>query len=127
MCHRRVADSKLGSSIDEIVFPYHQPIFKRLDDKKLMDNGDKILIKYCRTSWIEDGKTTDDEVTPFVFVNDKLIAIGWSTLGGIRTFGDVNAKVRAERERQLKEDRAWQNLAESYERMCRTKVLQCGY
>ena len=55
------------------------------------EQGKKIDIHYMRSARIPDGLATDDEFTPFVFVDDKLFAVGWRTLGGPKTRGNPNA------------------------------------
>ncbi|MDT3778183.1 hypothetical protein PJI16_11510 [Nitrospira sp. MA-1] len=35
---------------------------------------------YFRSGWSQDGRLTDDELTPYLFVNDSLVAIGWNAL-----------------------------------------------
>ncbi len=48
---------------------------------------DKVRVEvYCfRSSQQPDGITTDDEFTPYIFHDGKLVAIGWTTLGGPKT------------------------------------------
>ncbi len=58
-------------------------------------DGKTIEIHYMRSARIQDGNTTDDEFTPYSFVDNTLIAIGWQALGGAKTYGDVNAAQRA--------------------------------
>jgi len=50
-------------------------------------DGKTTYIHYQRTGLVEDGRTTDDEFTPYVFENEKLIAIGWASLGGPKVLG----------------------------------------
>ena len=57
--------------------------------------GKTIEIHYMRSARIQDGNTTDDEFTPYSFVDDTLVAIGWQALGGAKTYGDVHAAQRA--------------------------------
>jgi hypothetical protein len=45
----------------------------------------RVEISYFRSSQQPDGITTDDEFTPYVFHDGKLVAIGWTTLGGPKT------------------------------------------
>ena len=45
--------------------------------------GDKVEIYYFRTARVPDGRTTDDELIPYLFIDDKLHAIGWTA---VRTF-----------------------------------------
>tara|TARA_E500000178_G_C16724689_1_gene618763 strand:- start:148 stop:642 length:495 start_codon:yes stop_codon:yes gene_type:complete len=47
-----------------------------------MKDGKTMYIHYQRTSHVSDGRNTDDEFTPYVFENNKLVAIGWAHLGG---------------------------------------------
>ena len=47
-----------------------------------MKDGKTIYIHYQRTAHVNDGRNTDDEFTPYVFENNKLVAIGWAHLGG---------------------------------------------
>ncbi len=53
------------------------------------NNGKKIEIYYYRSGWTKDGLLTDDELTPYVFVNGKLDAIGWTALGGAKSHGQI--------------------------------------
>ena len=63
------------------------PIFQKTDDRREADSfvlpdGRIAYIFYMRSSHIADGRLTDDELTPYSFVNDQLVAIGWQALGG---------------------------------------------
>ena len=49
-------------------------------------DGSNFYVHFQRTRFIEDGNTTDDEFTPYVFANNVLIEIGWVTLQP-NTFG----------------------------------------
>ena len=61
---------------------------RKLPDRFERD-GKRIFIFYARSGDQPDGLTTDDEFTPYVFENGKLAAIGWATLGGPKTQGQV--------------------------------------
>ena len=41
--------------------------------------GTLIEIYYMRTGLTNDGRNTDDEFTPYFFVNGKLLAVGWNS------------------------------------------------
>ncbi len=56
---------------------------RKRPDRFLRD-GVKVEIYYFRTAWHDDGLTTDDEFTPYVFHDDRLVAIGWHAIGGPR-------------------------------------------
>jgi hypothetical protein len=56
-----------------------------------MKDGKRIEIYYARSGWVADGLTTDDEYTPYIFVDDVLAEIGWQALGGAKTRGDAAA------------------------------------
>lgn len=45
----------------------------------------RVEVYYFRSSQQPDGITTDDEFTPYIFHDGKLVAIGWTTLGGPKT------------------------------------------
>jgi hypothetical protein len=47
-----------------------------------------VEIYYFRTGWTRDGKSTDDEFTPYLFRNGRLASIGWQALGGPKTVGE---------------------------------------
>jgi hypothetical protein len=64
--------------------------WKRPADQYMVDQ-DRYYVYYHRTSWTQDGAVTDDEFTPYVFKNDKLVAIGWQSLGGPKTVGNAAA------------------------------------
>lgn len=49
-----------------------------------------VEILYARSGWYRDGLSTDDEYTPYIFHNGELVAIGWATLGGVKTRGSNN-------------------------------------
>ena len=42
-----------------------------------------------RTGRQPDGLTTDDEFTPYIFNNGKLVGIGWHLIGGPKTQGQA--------------------------------------
>jgi hypothetical protein len=46
-------------------------------------------ILYFRSGWNSDGLTTDDEFTPYVFNDGKLVAVGWQSLGGAKSQGQA--------------------------------------
>ena len=43
--------------------------------------GVSVEIYYMRSGWQPDGLITDDEFTPYLFNDNKLVGIGWSALG----------------------------------------------
>jgi hypothetical protein len=49
---------------------------------KFVRDGKNVEIYYMRSGWVQDGRTTDDEFTPYVFENGVLKSIGWEALGG---------------------------------------------
>ena len=57
--------------------------------ERFTQEGNYIEIHYFRSGWTSDGLVTDDEMTPYVFVNDRLSSVGWSALGGPKTHGKV--------------------------------------
>jgi len=47
-----------------------------------IENGVLVEIHYLRTGRQPDGFTTDDEFTPYIFNDGRLVGIGWKLLGG---------------------------------------------
>ncbi len=57
------------------------PEYGKLPEKYKKDN--KIYeIYYMRSLRQADGYTTDDEFTPYLFIDSQLESIGWSGIGG---------------------------------------------
>lgn len=52
-------------------------------------DGVLVEVLYFRSGWQSDGLTTDDEFTPYLFNDGKLVAIGWATLGGPKSHGQT--------------------------------------
>ena len=59
---------------------------------RFVENGQTVFIYYARTGRQPDGLTTDDEFTPYVFRDRKLVAIGWTTLDGPKTQGQARSQ-----------------------------------
>ena len=76
----------LGMSFSQAssILPYAQKTDSYIKDGKRVD------ILYIRSDWISDGKTTDDELTPYIFEDQILVGIGWTMLGGAKTSGTPN-------------------------------------
>lgn len=59
-------------------------------------DGVLVEILYFRSGWqASDGILTDDEFTPYLFKDGKLVAVGWITLGGPKTQAQVRAPAPA--------------------------------
>ena len=63
------------------------------NEDKYMKEGIAVEIIYFRSGWNSDGLTTDDEFTPYIFNDDKLVAIGWQVLGGAKTQGQARDSI----------------------------------
>ena len=83
-----LGDSK--SNVLSKLIPLHAKLFtsELKPAEQFSRNGDSFYIHYQRSSRIPDGRATDDEFTPFIFVNNKLTEIGWITLQP-KTFGQA--------------------------------------
>jgi hypothetical protein len=57
--------------------------------EKYMKDGVLVEIYFLRSGLQSDGITTDDEFTPYIFNNGKLVGLGWSMLGGAKSHGKV--------------------------------------
>jgi len=60
---------------------------KRLE--KYIKEGVLVEIYYVRTGRQADGLTTDDEFTPYIFNDHKLVAIGWTAIGAPKSYGQT--------------------------------------
>lgn len=58
---------------------------QRKAPEMFVKDGRKTEIYYFRTLSQGDSLLTDDEFTPYVFEDEKLVAIGWAYLGGPKT------------------------------------------
>ena len=85
---------KLGDSKEEVL-ALLQPTQQNLSGSSskspeaYVQDGNTIEIYYFRSGRQPDGITTDDEFTPYTFMNGKLTGIGWSVLGGAKSHGQV--------------------------------------
>lgn len=61
---------------------------KKQPDRYIKD-GVYVEIIYFKSGWQSDGLTTDDEFTPYIFNDEKLVAIGWVTLNGAKSQGQA--------------------------------------
>lgn len=64
--------------------------------ERFKKDGKEVLILFYRSGWQDDGITTDDEFTPYIFEDGVLKAIGWTPLGGPKTQGQVKPEVNVE-------------------------------
>ena len=93
--YNAVADRvQLGDSRDyvlSILNPTQEgiPQGNRKNPDKYIKNNVLVEIYYFRTGRQPDDLTTDDEFTPYLFNNEKLVAIGWHVLGGPKSVGQV--------------------------------------
>ena len=94
--NNRKHEVKLGDNINKAL-----PILNNIQStvpsswlrpaEQYLEGGKRFYIHYQRTGHTEDGILTDDELTPYVFVDDTLVAVGWAALGGPKTFGNAAA------------------------------------
>ncbi len=64
------------------------PSGRKPPDRYIKD-GVAVDIYYYRSRRQPDGLTTDDEFTPYVFNDGKLVAIGWASIGGPKSVGQA--------------------------------------
>jgi hypothetical protein len=85
----QIGDSK--QRVLALLEPTQSPLKAKLrrEPHRYERRGAAIEIHYFRSGWYVDGKTTDDEFTPYVFKDGKLVSIGWRTLTGSRTWARV--------------------------------------
>jgi hypothetical protein len=95
--HEKAGRVKIGDSKEaalQILVPTQEglPPSTRRPPEAYKDGDDTVEIYYFRTGWTRDGRTTDDEFTPYVFKNGILQAVGWTTLGGPKTHSGLMGK-----------------------------------
>jgi len=80
--------------VNEILKPSQQRL--RNTEIKHSDIYEKegvlVEILYFRSGWQNDGLTTDDEFTPYLFNDGKLVAVGWAVLGGPKSQGQTTSE-----------------------------------
>lgn len=87
---------QLGDSIEKVTSllePLQQqmPASARKTPERFLKDGMNVYVYYARSGRQPDGLTTDDEFTPYVFHDGKLVAIGWTMLGGPKTHGQATS------------------------------------
>lgn len=88
---------QLGQSKEyalSVLLPTQESLPAKLKKRpeQYIKDGVKVEIYYIRSLHQSDGLTTDDEFIPYVFNDGKLVAIGWSTLGGPKTQGQTTPR-----------------------------------
>jgi hypothetical protein len=72
-----------------LILPTQEPLKEysgfRKPPEKYMKKDVLVEIYFVMSNHQHDGIKTDDEFTPYVFNNGKLVGIGWSILGGPST------------------------------------------
>lgn len=86
----------LGDSKDEvlaILLPTQVNVPRNSKKKpdRYLKNGVNVEIFYMRTGRQPDGITTDDEFTPYIFNDGKLVGIGWALIGGPKSHGQARS------------------------------------
>ncbi len=81
---------QLGDSKEKVLAAFEKaqntlPAEVRRSPEKYTEGGVSVEIYYFRSSRTPDYVSTDDEYTPYIFNDDRLVAIGWATLGGPKT------------------------------------------
>ena len=78
---------KLGMAKPQVI-SILEPSQSRLKNTDIkhpdMYNKDGVFIEivYFRSGWQKDGIITDEEFTPYLFHDGKLVSVGWALLGG---------------------------------------------
>lgn len=116
-----VGDDKVITitKLNEVQKPFYQHIPGREIDSLQLKNGKPVDIYYMRIAWYPDDLQTDDEYTPYIFVDDKLAAVGWDILGGAKTKHDperVEQYNRMQLEMALQRAAIYNRMADSLNR-----------
>jgi len=68
----------------------------RKTSEQFSRDGHLYQIDYYRSGWQQDGLTTDDEFTPYLFVDERLVAVGWQALYSYRGSSDSTSDLPPE-------------------------------
>lgn len=49
----------------------------RRGDERYLEGDSEVVIQYYRSGWRSDGRNTDDEYTPYLYRDGRLVSIGW--------------------------------------------------
>ena len=88
---------KLGMTKDEVV-KILSPSQSRLENTEIkhpdMYNEKDVFVEiiYFRSGWQKDGIITDEEFTPYLFHDGKLVSVGWAKLGGAKSHAQSQPK-----------------------------------
>ena len=53
---------------------------ERRPDERFRQDTREVLVRYYRSGWQPDGRLTDNEYTPYLFVDGRLVGVGWLPL-----------------------------------------------
>jgi hypothetical protein len=88
----------IGDS-EQKVLALLQPTQKGLPAKALkkpeqyLEDSGLQEVYYFRSSRTPDGMTTDDEFTPYIFENRKLVAVGWNALQRLKEHDQMGSLI----------------------------------
>ncbi len=97
--HEKISSSiELGDSIKSVLPKLNNAMRGLSSDRKkrsdqYIKRGVRVEIHYARSLRQPDDLTTDDEFTPYVFNDGVLVAIGWRTIGGVKSQGQSPTSV----------------------------------
>ncbi|MEM1434302.1 MAG: hypothetical protein AAGG11_09630 [Pseudomonadota bacterium] len=57
---------------------------ERRPDEVFRNNSQEVLVRYYRSGWQPDGRLTDNEYTPYLFIDQTLVSVGWLPLRELR-------------------------------------------
>lgn len=72
--------------------------------EKAIGEKSTVEIYFFRSTRIPDGRTTDDEFTPYTFTDGVLTGIGWTLLGGPKSVGQEESSVHVNVENKPRRD-----------------------
>ena len=76
----KVGDSKQKSLGLLLPTQTELPAHLRKFPESIINDGKLFEVYYIRSGWVRDGLTTDEEFTPYVFIDGTLVAIGWNSM-----------------------------------------------
>ena len=113
--HSELPKIKLGDSQYEVL-SILSPTESALKEKykrspeKFYNDGKEVEIYFFRVARPVAGVSADDQFTPYIFVDKKLVGIGWSMLGGPKSLSPESSDTIIIQNNHPGQDRAAQQI-----------------
>ena len=101
------SEADVVAKLDRIQKKYQKAYPARPTAKVKLDDGKAADVYYMRTAFYPDDQVTDDELTPYIFVDGKLDSVGWDALGGPKTTCDPKKVAEYQKKMMIRNQAVW--------------------